>query len=186
MSGPPFGVGLIPSSLDKSLPNSHLSFDPMTYSDPSDRYMPKTVLPDPDYNPALYRGVAGKRLAAWVLDLGISLGLSLVLLPFTLFIGLIFFPIFWLGVSFIYRWGTLSGGSATWGMRFMAIELRNADAQHLNGAEAFWHTAGYFASFTVPIAQVASVVLMLVSSRGQGLTDHVMGTAMLNRQARYR
>jgi hypothetical protein len=31
--------------------------------------------------------------------------------------------------------------------------------------------------------QVASVVLMLTSRRGQGLSDHVLGTVALNRRA---
>lgn len=140
-----------------------------------------TDLPDPHHNPALYAGVPGKRLLAWAVDLGVTLAMTLVFIPLTLFTALFFLPFLWLVVGFIYRWMTLANRSATWGMRFAAIELRGPDGGSLDTGQAFFHTLGYFASFAIAPLQLISVVLMLISARKQGLTDHVMGTAMLNR-----
>ncbi|MEC8575989.1 MAG: RDD family protein, partial [Pseudomonadota bacterium] len=37
-------------------------------------------------------------------------------------------------------------------------------------------------SVAIPVLQVISVLMMLTSSRGQGLTDALLGTVMLNRR----
>jgi uncharacterized RDD family membrane protein YckC len=79
---------------------------------------------------------------------------------------------------------TLANGSATWGMRLMAIELRRWDGRRFDLEAAFLHTLGYSISIAITPLQVVSVVLMLSSSRGQGLTDHLIGSAALNRPAR--
>jgi len=68
-------------------------------------------------------------------------------------------------------------------MRMMSIEFRNADATRFDLATAFWHTVGYSVSWSIFPLQLISVVLMLTSARGQGLTDHILGTAALNRTA---
>ena len=87
-------------------------------------------------------------------------------------------------MGFFYRWFTLAGGSSTWGMRLMSIELREADGGRFSGSAAFWHAAGYTFSILVPPLQLISVLLMLVTSRGQGLTDHLLGTTAINRPLR--
>ncbi|WP_416361582.1 RDD family protein, partial [Leisingera sp.] len=78
---------------------------------------------------------------------------------------------------------TIANGSATWGMRFAGIELRDGSGQRLGSGLAALHTAGYSLSLALPVLQVISVILMLTSARGQGLTDHFLGTVMLNRRA---
>ncbi|MDF1854916.1 RDD family protein [Pseudooceanicola sp.] len=140
-------------------------------------------LPDPDYQPEFYAGVPLKRLLAWLLDTGLILVLCLLILPFTAFTGLFFFPALMLVVGFVYRWATLTLGSATWGMRLFAIDLRQADGARLDGAGAFWHTLGYSLSMALPVLQLLSIALMLTSSRGQGLSDHMLGTVAINRPA---
>jgi uncharacterized RDD family membrane protein YckC len=87
-------------------------------------------------------------------------------------------------VGFAYRTITIAKGSATWGMRLLAIELRRADGREMDAASAFAHTLGYTLSWMVPIFQLISVVLMGATERGQGLSDHVLGTVMVNRRAR--
>lgn len=138
-------------------------------------------LPDPRREPRFYRGVATKRALAWVIDGGITLALCLLILPFTAFVGLFFWSALWMTVGFLYRWGTLASGSATWGMRAMALTLRERDGARLSGGTALAHTVGYSLSLAMIPLQLISVALMAGLGRGQGLTDMVLGTAMLNR-----
>lgn len=138
---------------------------------------------DPIRQPEFYASVAPKRAIAWVLD-NILIALTCVLLlPFTAFTGIFFFPFLMLVIGFAYRVITLTGGSATLGMRLMAIEFRNADGTRFDLPTAFWHTVGYTVSWSILPLQIISVVLMLTSARGQGLTDMVLSTYALNRRA---
>lgn len=138
--------------------------------------------PDPDTHPQFYDGVAVKRLLAWVVDIVVITVICLVLLPFTAFTGLFFFPMMFAVVSFVYRVITLTNGSATWGMWLMAIELRRADDERLDFASAVLHTTGYAISVAMAPVQLVSIVLMATSARAQGLTDMLLGTAALNRR----
>lgn len=144
---------------------------------------PFSRLPDPHAQPEFYRDVNTKRFLAWVVDVILITLLTLLLSVFTLFTALFIFPLVYAGISFAYRWLTLAGGSATPGMRLMALELRQADGERLDATTAFLHTAGYFVSVAVFPAQLISVGMMLLSERRQGLTDMLLGTVALNRRA---
>lgn len=144
--------------------------------------MHTAALPDPQYQPEFYADIPPKRLIAWVIDVGLILGLTLLVLPFTAFVGLLFLPFLYASLGFIYRVATLAGGSATLGMRVMSVELRTAEGLKFGLGEAFFHTLGYYISFAMALVQLASVALMLTSERGQSLTDMVMGSVMLNRR----
>ncbi len=137
--------------------------------------------PDPATQPEFFSGVPTKRLLAWVIDTALILALSLLILPFTAFTGLFFFPFLFLVAGFVYRWVTLTGASATWGMRAMAIEFRTADGQRFDGAAAFMHTLGFTVSVAFAPLQLVSIALILISEKGQSLTDHVLGTVAINR-----
>ncbi len=141
------------------------------------------MTPDPDMQPQFYEGVPTKRLLAWVVDTVIIAGLTLLTIPFTFFISLFFLPLVFVMLGFAYRMITLSRGSATWGMRMMAIELRDSDDEPFDQSQAFLHTMGYTLSIMIAPLQLISVVLMLSSERRQGLTDMVLGTVALNRRA---
>lgn len=141
------------------------------------------MTPDPDIQPQFYEGVPSKRLFAWVLDTIIVAGFTLATIPFTLFISLFFLPFVFFILSFAYRVVTLSRGSATWGMRSMAIEFRDRNDEPFDQSQAFLHTVGYSLSIMIAPLQLISIVLMLSSERRQGLTDMVMGTVALNRRA---
>lgn len=140
-------------------------------------------LPDPDRQPEFYADIPAKRLVAWLIDVVLVAVLCLLVLPFTAFTGLFFFPFLMLAVGLAYRVLTIAGGSATWGMRLMAIELRDRRGERLDGGQALLHTLGYTVSIAMPLLQMISVVLMLTGARRQGLTDHLLGTVMLNRRA---
>lgn len=140
-------------------------------------------LPDPDTSPEFYDGVPTKRFVAWIVDVIVIGILTGLIVPFTAFTALFFLPLLYLVISFLYRWTTLARGSATLGMRFMSIEIRNRMGERLDGGTAALHTLGYMISVAAAPAQLVSIVLMLISSRGQGLTDHIIGTAAINRAA---
>jgi len=141
------------------------------------------ALPDPDTQPEFYADVATKRLVAFVVDTLVIIVLCLLVVPFTAFTGLLFFPLLMAVIGFAYRVVTIARGSATWGMRLVAIEFRAADGRRFDLALAFAHTLGLTISFALPLLQVASVVLMLTRPRGEGLSDLVLGTVALNRRA---
>ncbi|KHQ54047.1 RDD family protein [Mameliella alba] len=139
-------------------------------------------LPDPDRQVAFYDGVTVKRGLAWVVD---TVLISLITLPIAVFsiVGLFMLPLMFLVIGFLYRWMSIAGKSSTPGMRLMNIEFRNAWGERFDGGEAFLHTLGYTLIATTVILQIASIVLMFVSERGQGLHDMVLGTVALNRRA---
>ena len=142
-----------------------------------------THLPDTIAQAAFYETVPTNRLFVWILDAAIILGICLVVLRFTGFLGIFFWPLMWLVVGFAYRTITIANRSATWGMRLVSIELRNRTGARLDLTEAALHTLGYTISIGIFLLQAVSIVLICASMRGQSLTDHVLGTVMLNKQA---
>lgn len=142
-----------------------------------------TTLPDPISQPQFYASVASKRLVAWIVDSIVILVLSLIVVLLTAFVGLLIWPLLYLVVGFAYRTVTLANGSATWGMRFAGVEIRNAFGERLDLGLALAHTAGYTLSIAIPLIQVVSIIMMLTSARGQGLTDAFLGTVALNRRS---
>jgi uncharacterized RDD family membrane protein YckC len=140
-------------------------------------------LPDPAMQPEFYADVPMKRLVAWIVDTVLIVIICLLILPFTAFTGLFFFPLMVLVVGFAYRVVTITNRSATWGMRLMAIEFRDSSGERFGPGLATAHTFGTSVSFGMPLLQVVSVVMMLTTARAQGLTDHLLGTVAVNRAA---
>ncbi|MGC1496713.1 MAG: RDD family protein [Sulfitobacter sp.] len=141
-----------------------------------------TQTPDPHTQAEFYSGVPSKRLFAWVLDMVVIIGMCLLALPFTAFTGIFFFPFLMLVVGFIYRVVTLTSGSATWGMRLMAVELRDVLDRPFDFGTALFHTLGYSISWAMAPLQLISMVMMCVTERKQGLSDIVLGTVAVNRR----
>ena len=140
-------------------------------------------LPDPERQPEFYADVPVKRLIAWVIDTLLTVLACLAILPFTAFVGIFFFPVLMLSVGLAYRIVTIARGSATWGMRLVAIEFRDRAGRRFDLSLATLHSLGFTFSVAVPIFQLVSIVLMLTTPRGQGLSDHVLGTVAVNRRA---
>ena len=140
-------------------------------------------LPDPDTQPEFYQSVATKRFVAWLFDIAFISLLCIVPVFLTLGTGLFFLPLIYAVISFVYRVITISNGSATLGMRFMGIELRDAFGERMDMGKAVAHTAGYFLSMAFFVVQIVSVIMMLTSARCQGLTDAFLGTVMINQRA---
>ncbi len=140
-------------------------------------------LPNPETQPAFYSSVTTKRFVAWLFDIAFISLLCIVPVFLTFGAGLFFLPLIYAVISFAYRVITISNGSATLGMRFMGIELRDAFGERMDMGKAIAHTAGYFVSMAFAVIQIISVIMMLTSSRGQGLTDSFLGTVMINQRA---
>ncbi|NOD34156.1 MULTISPECIES: RDD family protein [unclassified Ruegeria] len=140
-------------------------------------------LPNPDTQPEFYSSVATKRFVAWLFDIAFISLLCIVPVFLTFGAGLFFLPLIYAVISFAYRVITISNGSATLGMRFMGIELRDAFGERMDMGKAIAHTAGYFVSMAFFVIQIISVIMMLTSARGQGLTDSFLGTVMINQRA---
>ena len=141
-------------------------------------------LPHPDAQPEFYEDVVLKRFFAWIVDVLIISAITAVATVFSLFTALFVLPFFYAAIGFLYRWLGLSRHSATIGMRFMSLEFRKPDGEDFDGPTAFLHTVGYYASVAVFPAQLVSIAMMLMTERRQGLTDWVLGTALLNMRTR--
>ncbi len=138
--------------------------------------------PDPYDQPQFYDGVPTKRFMAWIIDMVVIIAICLLIVPFTAFTGLFFFPLLMLLVGFAYRVITLTKGSATLGMRVMAMELRTLTDRPFDLATAVLHTLGYSVSLSLPPLQLISVIMMCTTPRRQGLTDMMLGTSAMNRR----
>ncbi|SOH94546.1 RDD family protein [Monaibacterium marinum] len=138
-----------------------------------------TGLPDPQTEPQFYDGVAGKRLMAWIFDIVLITALWFVFGILTLGLGWLLLP-FWAVISFIYRTLTISGRSATWGMRMMGIEFRDGFGQRFGMGQALVHTGLYTVSLMFVATQLISVVLMAGTARGQALHDIPLGSTAIN------
>lgn len=143
----------------------------------------------PHWEMDFYEGVLPKRLIAWFIDVGVTavmtapLALPVLAVGTFLIFPLLLIPVIWAVVGFAYRWATISNRSATWGMRLMAIELRDDQGQHLSGSTAFMHVLGSTLSFGFPLIQTVSMIAMMITPRGQGLVDVVLGTSMQNKSS---
>jgi uncharacterized RDD family membrane protein YckC len=141
------------------------------------------MLPDPERHAAFYAGVPLRRGLAWGIDSLLIAALTALIVPFTAFTALFYLPLLWLTVGFLYRWVGLARASATPGMRMLSITFLDRWGQPLDPATALAHTAGYSLSMAFVLPQLVSVALMLMSPRGQGLSDLVLGTVAINRPA---
>ncbi len=138
-------------------------------------------LPDPYAQSEFYSYVALKRFGAWVIDVVVITVILLIAGIFTVGLAWFFWPVFFVALSFVYRWFTLSSQSATWGMRIMAIESRNATGARLNSFEAMMHTFLFMLASGFVLPQTISVLMMILGVRKQGLHDLFLGTVAINR-----
>ncbi|MCU0816448.1 MAG: RDD family protein [Cypionkella sp.] len=140
--------------------------------------------PDPIRHAEFYEGILFKRFMAWVFDLVLIALLTALVVPFTAFTALFFLPVLFLVIGFLYRWVTLSGRSATWGMRILRIEFCDRQGQRFDTGTALIWTVGYTLSMAFLLPQLLSIALMFLSQRRQGLTDHLLGSVAINSPAR--
>ena len=109
------------------------------------------------------------------------LAILIITSPFTFFVSLFLFPFFYAAIDFIYRTATLSMGSATFGMRLMAIELRHESGHRLDFITSVFHTIGLYVSYAFVLVQLLSIGMMVMRDDRKSLTDMVIGTVIVNR-----
>ena len=169
-----------PTHDQRSGPSQYTQRKPMTmYPQPTRT----DGLPDPDLHAEFYADVPLKRFLAFIVDAVLIVLITVVLIPLTAFTALFYLGFLGLMVSFIYRSWSLASRSATPGMRLMAIEFRTHDGDRFDLGTALIHTLFFSISMSMVVPQVISIILMLVSGRRQGLTDHFLGTTAINRAA---
>ncbi len=140
-------------------------------------------LPDPERQGEFYRDVPMKRAVAFVIDGILITVITIALIPLTAFTAIFYFGFLALVVSLIYRGVTLANRSATLGMRLMGIEFRTLHGERLGSASAFAHSILLAISLSMVFPQIISIVLIMTGARAQGLIDHLLGTAVINRAA---
>jgi uncharacterized RDD family membrane protein YckC len=145
---------------------------------------PMPGLPDPELDRQFYAGVPGRRFAAWIVDVVLVALVSLVLIPvfglLTLGLGFFVAPLLFMAIGFAYRVTTVSGRSATLGMRLMGIELRRGDGRRFDLGYATLHTALYTATVMLPVLLLASAVTALGTRYQQTLPDLLLRTTAIN------
>ena len=140
-----------------------------------------TDLPDPVEHAAYYYDVNLKRLIAWFID---AVAIRFLISLLTLGIGFFFFAGLWLIVGFFYRFLGLAIYSSTMGMRMTGIEFLKQHGQPFDGLNTLLHTAGTMIAYATSL-HIVSVILMLITSRKQGLVDLILATVVVNRAARH-
>jgi uncharacterized RDD family membrane protein YckC len=140
-------------------------------------------LPDPERQAEFYRDVPMKRAVAFVLDSILITAITVALIPLTAFTAIFYFGFLALVVGLIYRGVTLANRSATLGMRLMGIEFRTLHGERLGNGVAYAHSILLAISLSMVFPQVISIVLIMTGARAQGLIDHLLGTAVINRAA---
>ncbi|QIE54000.1 RDD family protein [Pikeienuella piscinae] len=141
------------------------------------------VLPDPVTDRQFYDGVPARRLLAFLIDVVLVWGIALIVGILTLGIGFFILGFVIAVVDFIYRVATISNRSATPGMRFAGIELRQRDGARFDLFHAIGHTLLFYVAISFIVVQLVSVALMAGSAMGRGLHDLPFGSTMINSPA---
>lgn len=145
-------------------------------------------VPDPHRDPQFYAGVPLRRLVAFAIDAVIILFLiaCAVFVLGALTLGALFLagPLLALlfgATGFVYRWVMLTQRSATVGMMFTGLEVRDHRGDRMRQATAFLHTAGFYATlFFLPLLFIGWF-LMFSSPYRRAMHDMILGTVVINR-----
>ncbi|MEM7267988.1 MAG: RDD family protein [Pseudomonadota bacterium] len=140
-------------------------------------------LPDPDGDPQFYRGVAVKRLFAFLIDVIIVWGAALIIGFLTLGVAFLIIGFVVFVIDLMYRAISLSNSSATLGMAMVGIELRTYTGERFNMGMALSHTILFYGMLMFIVVQLISVIMMGGGRYGRGLHDLILGSTMINRPA---
>ncbi|NBN78192.1 RDD family protein [Microvirga tunisiensis] len=150
---------------------------------------PKRDAFDPMANPALFDGIRGKRVFAFLIDVlfvaffsFLAAVLVFFLGVFTLGLGVFLYAFLWQGVALVYTAVTLGGPrAATPGMRMMGLEMRLWYGARPYALLAAMHVLLFWVSVTLLTPLV--VLVSLFSDRKRLLHDIVLGTVVVNAHA---
>ena len=141
--------------------------------------------PDPDRHAAFYDGIPAKRLGAWLIDAALIWVLTLLLVLLSAFVLAWVLPVLFVTLGIVYRYVALARASATPGMMLMAIEVRDHRGQPVRSATAMGLALGHAVTLSLVLPQILSAGLILATRRHQSLTDHLLGTVVINRPSRH-
>ena len=148
---------------------------------------------DPAAQPEYFAGVLPRRVMAFLLDV-LVIGLPVLLAGLFIFLfGLVTFGLgwflYWLLPAAATIWAVLyyglcfgSPASATLGMRVMEIEMRTA-----SGARAYFLLGAVHAVvYWISVSALTPLILLvgLANARGRLLHDFLLGTVVVNNEAR--
>ncbi len=139
------------------------------------------VSPTHNHIPNFTQALQRKGFFAWLIDSVIVLGILIISSPFTVFVSLFLFPFFNAAIDFMYRTATLSMGSATSGMRIMAIEFHHESGHRLDFITSVFHIIGLYVSYATVLVQLLSIGMVVMRDDRKSLTDMMIGTVMVNR-----
>lgn len=138
-------------------------------------------------DPALFAGVTGRRLLAYVIDLFVLGG---ILILYKLMLGFLSVLTFGLltpllvligaAVPVAYHTLTIGGSaSATWGMRVFGLQVRVWNGGKPGYLQALLHTAAFY----VTVSFTGGLILLwaLFNNRGRCLHDILCGTLVVRR-----
>ena len=137
-------------------------------------------LPDPASDLRFYAGVPARRLLAFLIDVVIVWGFALLAVVLSFGLGLFVMGFIVAALDVLYRIITITGRSATWGMRFVAIELRRRDGGRFDLLHAVGHTILFYVVVAFAPLLLVSATLMAGSALGRGLHDLPFGSTMIN------
>ena len=72
-------------------------------------------------------------------------------------------------------------GSATSGMRIMAIEFRHESGHRLDFITSVFRIIGLYVSYATVLVQLLSIGMVVMRDDRKSLTDMMIGTVMVNR-----
>ena len=144
---------------------------------------------DPAVHPELYEGVRTRRVFAFLIDFAVILVLMVVAYVviaivgvFTLGLLWLLFPAVWPVVAILYSVLTLGGPySATPGMRFMGIEIRNVRGERMDYAIALLHALGFWFSVAILTPLILLVALFTAAEAAPPRPDPRDGRRPLGR-----
>lgn len=161
----------------------------------TDNGSPRDLIPEPAYipvgqvydDPALFAGVTGRRLFAYLVDLAVLAG---ILIVYKIMLGLLTIVSFGLltpllvligaAVPVAYHTFTIGGAaSATLGMRLFGLEVRVWNGGKPGYLQALLHTAAFY----VTVSFTGGLILLwpLFNNRGRCLHDILCGTLVIRR-----
>jgi uncharacterized RDD family membrane protein YckC len=137
---------------------------------------------DPAVRPERYEGVRTRRVFAFLADfavVGFLMVAAYVVIGivgvFTLGLLWLLLPAVWPVVAILYSVLSVGGPhSATPGMRFMGIEIRNVRGERIDYGIALLHVLGFW--FSVAILTPLVLLVALFTERKQLLHDLILGT----------
>jgi len=138
-------------------------------------------LPDPNSDRAFYEQVPLLRLVAFFIDAFIVVGMAMVCLVLSFFTLIWVLPLLAFAISVAYRARSIQVFSATLGMKWLGIELRDGNGDPLDAQTGLYHSLLFTALFIIPIIPFINMIVMAVTPYGQGLHDMPFRTTAIRR-----